>query len=101
MSVLHCYPRVFTIQSSESGAKRSSDTYHDPAARSDKRDRVHEMPTTRPRPRAHDLGVPFDGTPGPFDAITDVAGVEVGHRTLVSGEGELKVGVGPVRTGVT
>src|ERR1700754_3873605 len=52
-------------------------------------------------PRARDLGVPFDGAPGPLNAITDVAGVEVGHCTLRRGEGELKVGVGPVRTGVT
>jgi D-aminopeptidase len=51
--------------------------------------------------RARDLGVPFDGTPGPLNAITDVKGVEVGHTTLISGEGPLKVGVGPVRTGVT
>ena len=53
------------------------------------------------RPRARDLGVPFDGTPGPLNAITDVKGVEVGHTTLISGDGPLKVGVGPVRTGVT
>jgi D-aminopeptidase len=53
------------------------------------------------KPRARDLGVPFDGTPGRFNAITDVAGVEVGHTTLISGSGPLKVGVGPVRTGVT
>jgi D-aminopeptidase len=52
-------------------------------------------------PRARDLGVPFDGTPGPFNAITDVKGVEVGHTTLISGSGPLKVGVGPIRTGVT
>src|SRR5438874_2033116 len=51
--------------------------------------------------RARDLGIPFDGTPGPSNAITDVAGVEVGMTTLISGEGALKVGVGPVRTGVT
>jgi len=51
--------------------------------------------------RARDLGVPFDGTPGPLNAITDVAGVEVGHTTLVRGEGKLVVGHGPVRTGVT
>src|ERR1700687_298636 len=51
--------------------------------------------------RARDLGVPFDGTPGPFNAITDVKGVEVGHTTLISGSGLLKVGGGPVRTGVT
>ncbi len=52
-------------------------------------------------PRARALGVPFDGNPGPLNAITDVAGVEVGHTTLISGSGPLKVGVGPVRTGVT
>ncbi len=51
--------------------------------------------------RARDLGVPFDGTPGPLDAITDVSGVEVGQTTLISGSGPLKVGEGPVRTGVT
>src|SRR5271169_6029973 len=53
------------------------------------------------KPRARDLGVPFDGTPGPLNAITDVAGVTVGHTTLISGEGKLVVGQGPVRTGVT
>jgi L-aminopeptidase/D-esterase-like protein len=47
------------------------------------------------------LGVPFDGTPGTLNAITDVKGVEVGQTTLISGEGKLKVGIGPVRTGVT
>jgi D-aminopeptidase len=51
--------------------------------------------------RARDLGVPFEGTPGPLNAITDVKGVEVGYRTLISGEGKLQVGAGPVRTGVT
>jgi D-aminopeptidase len=51
--------------------------------------------------RARDLGVPFDGTPGPNNAITDVKGVEVGHTTLILGEGKLVVGQGPVRTGVT
>ncbi len=54
-----------------------------------------------PEPRARDLGVPFDGTPGPFNAITDVSGVEVGFKTLIAGEGKLVVGKGPVRTGVT
>jgi L-aminopeptidase/D-esterase-like protein len=54
-----------------------------------------------PRPRARELGIPIGGTPGPLDAITDVAGVEVGHRTLVRGSGPLVVGQGPVRTGVT
>jgi L-aminopeptidase/D-esterase-like protein len=53
------------------------------------------------KPRARDLGVPFDGAPGPNNAITDVKGVEVGHTTLISGSGKLKVGDGPVRTGVT
>jgi D-aminopeptidase len=52
-------------------------------------------------PRARDLGVPFEGTPGPLNSITDVKGVEVGYRTLISGEGKLEVGKGPVRTGVT
>ena len=51
--------------------------------------------------RARDLGVPFEGTPGPLNSITDVNGVEVGYRTLISREGKLQVGVGPVRTGVT
>lgn len=52
-------------------------------------------------PRARDLGIPFDGTPGSLNAITDVPGVEVGYKTLISGEGRLVVGNGPVRTGVT
>ncbi len=47
------------------------------------------------------MGIPFEGTTGPLNAITDVAGVEVGHRTLVAGSGKLVVGKGPVRTGVT
>ncbi len=51
--------------------------------------------------RARDLGIPFEGTPGALNAITDVVGVEVGHVTLISGDGVLKVGEGPVRTGVT
>lgn len=53
------------------------------------------------KPRARDLGVPFDGTPAPLNAITDVTGVEVGQVTLISGEGKLVTGKGPVRTGVT
>src|SRR6267143_3468044 len=53
------------------------------------------------KPRARDLGVPFDGNPGANNAITDVRGVEVGHTTLISGLGKLVVGQGPVRTGVT
>ena len=51
--------------------------------------------------RARDLGIPFEGTPGKFNSITDVSGVEVGYTTLISGEGKLEVGKGPVRTGVT
>jgi D-aminopeptidase len=57
--------------------------------------------SSQTKPRARDLGVPFDGTPGPNNAITDVKGVEVGHTTLIRGEGKLVVGQGPVRTGVT
>lgn len=53
------------------------------------------------KPRARELGVPFDGHPGPLNAISDVRGVEVGETTLISGQGPLKVGIGPVRTGVT
>ncbi len=53
------------------------------------------------KPRARDLGIPFDGTPGKLNAITDVKGVEVGFVTLNRGEGKLQVGKGPVRTGVT
>ena len=53
------------------------------------------------KPRARDLDVPFDGAPGSNNAITDVKGVEVGHTTLISGDGKLVVGQGPVRTGVT
>jgi D-aminopeptidase len=51
--------------------------------------------------RARALGIPFDGIPGPLNAITDVAGVEVGYTTLINGEGKLEVGNGPIRTGVT
>src|SRR5713101_2401519 len=51
--------------------------------------------------RARELGIPFDGTPDKFNAITDVAGVEVGYTTLIEGEGKLVVGQGRVRTGVT
>ena len=59
----------------------------------------HRLRQTSVRARA--LGIPFDGTPGKLNAITDVAGVEVGFTTLISGEGKLEVGEGPVRTGVT
>ncbi len=53
------------------------------------------------KPRARDLGIPFEGNPGPFNAITDVEGVEVGFTTIIEGTGSLKVGEGPIRTGVT
>ena len=52
-------------------------------------------------PRARDLAIPFEGMPGRLNTITDVQGVEVGHTTLIAGEGKLQVGKGPVRTGVT
>ena len=51
--------------------------------------------------RARDLGIPFDGSPGPLNAITDVKGVLVGHTSLIRGNGNLEIGKGPVRTGVT
>ena len=53
------------------------------------------------KPRARDIGIPFDGTPGKFNAITDVKGVEVGYSTIISGSGKNIRGKGPVRTGVT
>jgi L-aminopeptidase/D-esterase-like protein len=62
---------------------------------------LHTQEKSAAKQRARDLGVPFDGTPGPLNAITDVSGVEVGQVTLISGEGKLQVGKGPVRTGVT
>ncbi len=51
--------------------------------------------------RARELAIPFDGDPGPLNAISDVAGVEVGHTTIIRGDGKLRVGRGPIRTGVT
>src|SRR5437879_7379574 len=70
------------------------------------REPIKSLPHVRPATetkqlRARDLGVPFDGTPGKLNSITDVPGVEVGYTTLISGEGKLEVGKGPVRTGVT
>jgi D-aminopeptidase len=62
---------------------------------------VQAQDSGKPKPRARDLGIPFDGTPGALNAITDVGGVTVGHTTLISGDGQLVVGQGPVRTGVT
>ncbi len=52
-------------------------------------------------PRARSIGVPHDGRPGVHNAITDVEGVEVGYVTLIEGSGAMRVGHGPVRTGVT
>src|SRR4249920_3978911 len=60
-----------------------------------------QLPTYSQKPRARDIGIPFDGTPGKFNAITDVKGVEVGYSTIISGEGKNIRGKGPVRTGVT
>ncbi len=71
------------------------------AAAASAADAARAADTPPQKPRARDLGVPFDGTPGPLNAITDVAGVTVGHTTLISGSGKLRVGRGPVRTGVT
>ena len=64
---------------------------------------ANAQPTPAPKERARDLGLSavIGGTPGSLDAITDVAGVEVGHTTLISGSGRLEVGKGPIRTGVT
>src|SRR5919106_6543658 len=53
------------------------------------------------RPRGRELGIPFPGQTGPMNAITDVAGIAVGHVTLIEGEGKLVPGKGPIRTGVT
>ena len=53
------------------------------------------------KPRARDIGIPFNGTPGKFNAITDVRGVEVGYSTIITGHGKNVRGKGPVRTGVT
>jgi L-aminopeptidase/D-esterase-like protein len=72
-----------------------------PIAAAQPRDTPVEAQRAAAGPRARDLGVPFEGTPGALNAITDVAGVEVGLATLVTGEGKLVTGTGPVRTGVT
>jgi len=53
------------------------------------------------KPRARELGIPFGGTPGKNNTITDVAGVEVGYTTIITGQGKNIIGKGPVRTGVT
>src|SRR5688572_6591403 len=62
---------------------------------------VTQFPSAAQKPRARDIGIPFNGTTGKFNAITDVKGVEVGYSTIVSGQGKNIIGKGPVRTGVT
>ncbi|BCG82276.1 DmpA family aminopeptidase [Mesorhizobium sp. 113-3-3] len=64
-------------------------------------DNPNHLATPSGKPRARSFGIGFDGTPGPFNAITDVPGVAVGYATLISGDGALVVGKGPMRTGVT
>jgi D-aminopeptidase len=59
------------------------------------------LTSAQTKPRARDLGIPFEGTPGALNSITDVKGIEVGQITLISGDGKLQVGAGPIRTGVT
>lgn len=61
----------------------------------------NHLKTPAGKPRARHFSIPFDGEPGPWNAITDVPGVSVGYVTLISGDGPLKIGQGPVRTGVT
>jgi D-aminopeptidase len=73
----------------------------DASAREPQKSPSAKTTTESKQTRARTLGIPFEGTPGKFNAITDVAGVEVGYTTLISGEGKLEVGKGPVRTGVT
>src|SRR5215831_7030163 len=62
---------------------------------------ILSMSSSAQTKRARDYGIPFDGTPGKNNAITDVAGVTVGQVTLIKGDGDLVKGQGPVRTGVT
>src|SRR5438477_9302243 len=72
------------------------------ALNSSAREPIKSPPPTQSKiVRARDLGIPFEGTPGKLNTITDVPGVEVGYTTLISGEGKLEVGKGPVRTSVT
>jgi D-aminopeptidase len=83
---------VLVLDAGARESQRPSRTSTSPPARSTTENKVV---------RARDLGIPFEGTRGPLNAITDVAGVEVGYTTLISGEGKLEIGKGPVRTGVT
>src|SRR4029434_2174000 len=73
----------------------------DASARQPQKSPPARTTTESKQTRARDLGAPFEGTPGAFNAITDVVGVEVGYTTLINGEGKLEVGKGPIRTGVT
>lgn len=91
LSVVFCVS-LFLVPLEAREPQRPSRTGISPAAQST---------TEKKIVRARDLGIPFEGTRGPLNAITDVAGVEVGYTTLISGEGKLEVGKGPVRTGVT
>jgi D-aminopeptidase len=86
-----CLPSLFFVVLSAAIALDSS-----------ARERIKSPPPIQAKiVRARDLGIPFEGTPGKLNAITDVPGVEVGYTTLISGDGKLDVGKGPVRTGVT
>src|SRR5688572_14372295 len=62
---------------------------------------VLSLPASSQVKRARDYGIPFEGTPGKLNAITDVAGLTVGHVTIIKGDGPLIKDKGPVRTGVT
>ena len=62
---------------------------------------IHNGGIIMAKDRARDLNIPFTGTPGKYNAITDVSGIQIGHTTIISGKGKLVVGKGPVRTGVT
>jgi len=62
---------------------------------------INSIAFSQSKPRARALGIPFHGTPGPLNAITDVKGVAVGYKTIIKGEGKLVTGTGPIRTGVT
>lgn len=62
---------------------------------------IAHLSQAQDKKRARDLNISFEGTPGKYNAITDVPGLEVGYKTLISGSGKLEYGKGPVRTGVT
>jgi D-aminopeptidase len=97
-----CYTALLLFATFAGAAASPAATPSPPAAPSGPALLAATAASTPPdKARARDLGIPFDGTPGPLNAITDVAGVTVGHTTLISGSGKLQVGKGPVRTGVT